>query len=279
MNNRGSQRIKALNLLKNLSEAEFREVVFNYHAPQHYLPSSSTPLVMQAIAILEYAERQGDPQLTRMLEVIAQITGHDATVKPTENNTTMPTVIASIEPQKILVLAANPKMDLRLDVEIRAIENGLQRSQFRERFEFVSRQAVRSEDLRRAFLDLQPAIVQFSGHGQGEAGIWLQSADGTPHAVQAAALAQMFALFSEHVECVLLNACDSIVQAEAIAEHIPHVIGMRGNIGDNAASIFATGFYDALGAGRDYAYAFKMGQAAVALEGLDEPLEAVLFEK
>ncbi len=192
-------RINALNLLKNLSEAAFREVVFTYQAPRHYLPSSTTSQVTQAIALLEYAERQGDPQLTRMLDVIAQVRGETA------NDTS--SAITSTQPQNILMLAANPKMDLRLDEEIRAIENGLQRAQFRERFAFVSRQAVRREDLIRALLDLQPVIVQFSGHGQGDAGIWIQGADGKPHALQAAALGQLFGLCSQHVQCVFLNAC------------------------------------------------------------------------
>jgi hypothetical protein len=38
--------------------------------------------------------------------------------------------------------------------------------------------------------------------------------------VDAEALAGLFDLFAEHVNCVLLNACYSEIQAKAIAQHI-----------------------------------------------------------
>ena len=57
--------------------------------------------------------------------------------------------------------------------------------------------------------------------------------------VSTEALAGLFALFASSVECVVLNACYSAVQAEAIAEHIPHVIGMSQAISDQAAMEFA----------------------------------------
>ena len=44
----------------------------------------------------------------------------------------------------------------------------------------------------------------------------------------------------------MLNGCYSQVQAEAIAQHIPSVIGMSQAIGDRAAIELAVGFYDAL---------------------------------
>ena len=44
----------------------------------------------------------------------------------------------------------------------------------------------------------------------------------------------------------VLNACYSFVQASALAQHIPYVIGMKQAIGDKAAIKFATGFYNLL---------------------------------
>ena len=44
------------------------------------------------------------------------------------------------------------------------------------------------------------------------------------------------------IECVVLNACYSEVQADAIALHVPYLIGMNQAIGDSAAREFAVGF-------------------------------------
>ncbi len=65
-------------------------------------------------------------------------------------------------------------------------------------------------------------------------------------------------LFAEHVECVVLNACFSEIQANAIAAHIGYVIGMSEGITDEAAIQFATAFYDALGADKTVEFAFEL---------------------
>ena len=174
--------------------------------------------------------------------------------------------------KKILILTANPKNTdkLRLDEEVREIQEGLQRSRSREQFEIISKWAVRPDDLRRALLDHEPQIVHFSGHGVGTEGLVLENNAGQMKLVSAQSLARLFKLFQERVECVLLNACYSELQAEALHQHIDHVIGMSQSIGDRAAIEFAVGFYDALGANRGYADAFEFGLSAIDLEGIPE---------
>ena len=54
----------------------------------------------------------------------------------------------------------------------------------------------------------------------------LEDEMGRAKLVDGEALAGLFELFAEQVECVVLNGCYSQVQAEAIAQHIPSVIGM-----------------------------------------------------
>jgi hypothetical protein len=97
--------------------------------------------------------------------------------------------------------------------------------------------------------------------------------------VSSASLAQLFGLFKDRLECVLLNACYSEVQAEAIHQQIDCVIGMNQAIGDRAAIKFAVGFYDALGVGRDYADAFEFGRNAINLEGIPEVATPVLRQR
>ncbi len=96
--------------------------------------------------------------------------------------------------------------------------------------------------------------------------------------VQADALSGMFKLFARKgVECVLLNACYSEVQAEAISQHIEYVIGMNSTIGDKAAINFAVAFYDALAAGEEVEFAYDLGCSQ--LIGLKEYQTPVLKRK
>lgn len=181
--------------------------------------------------------------------------------------------------KKILILSANPKDTARLglDVEVREIEEALELAINRDAFEVIKKSAVRVTDLRRALLKYRPHIVHFSGHGAGEQGLVLENDVGQMHLVSTEALAGLFkALEPDEVECVLLNACYSEVQASAIHQSVDCVIGMNQPIGDKAAIQFSEGFYDALGAGSAYDKAFEIGCSAIALEGSSECSKPVL---
>jgi DNA-binding NarL/FixJ family response regulator len=181
----------------------------------------------------------------------------------------------------ILILASSPVNEarLRLDKEVHEIDEGLRRSQKRHQFKLEQRWAVRADDLRRALLDIEPQIVHFCGHGTGEDGLLIQDEDGNSKLVSTGALKILFELCAHHVECVLLNACYSEVQADAIVEHINHVIGMSKAIGDQAAIKFSTGFYDAIGAGKSVETAYKFGCNAIQLENIPEHLTPKIKNK
>ncbi|MFB2891319.1 CHAT domain-containing protein [Aerosakkonemataceae cyanobacterium BLCC-F50] len=171
----------------------------------------------------------------------------------------------------ILILAANPTntAPLRLEEEIREIDEGLRRGNKREQYKLEQKWAVRSRDFYRAILDYQPNIVHFCGHGAGEDGIVLEDDTGKMVLVQTNALASMFKVFAKKsVECVILNACYSEVQAEAISKYIKYVVGMNKAVGDKAAVAFAVGFYDAIAAGFTVEDAYDLGcsQMMVSLE-------------
>jgi hypothetical protein len=169
--------------------------------------------------------------------------------------------------KKILILAANPNETtrLRLDKEVRDIQEGLNRAQRRDDFKLIPKLAVRPRDIQRALLDEAPQIVHFSGHGDGEEGLVFEDDTGNIKLVSGEALANLFGLFSSEINCVLLNGCYSKVQAESINEYIDYVIGMSQAISDNAAIEFSVSFYDALGAGRPYEFAYKLACAAIQL--------------
>jgi len=188
-------------------------------------------------------------------------------------NMTPPAQPQSSSPKTILVLTSSPTNEgrLRLDKEVREIEEGLRRSQYRDRFVLQQRWAVRPDDLRRALLDFKPQIVHFSGHGEGVDGLLVENDAGLAQHLPTEALANLFKRSVDRgLECVVLNACYSEVQANAIAKHIDFVVGMNSEIGDDAAIKFAVGFYDELGAGYSYEDAYNGGCDAIALQGIPE---------
>jgi hypothetical protein len=183
--------------------------------------------------------------------------------------------------KKILILAANPleTARLRLDKEVEEIRTTLQLSPNRDRFVIESRGAVRPQDLQQHLYNLKPQILHFSGHGGGDWGLAFEDENGGLKAVSTDALADLFKLFSTQIQCVVLNACYAVVQAEAICLHIPYVIGMNQKIGDEAARKFAEGFYRAIWDDRSVEEAFASGVNAIALDGIPEDLTPELLKR
>lgn len=74
---------------------------------------------------------------------------------------------------RILVVAANPlgSSPLKLDHEVKTIQEALTRSRKRDNFVVEYRLAATPSELRRALLDVEPHILHFSGHGAGEQGL------------------------------------------------------------------------------------------------------------
>jgi AAA-like domain/CHAT domain len=176
--------------------------------------------------------------------------------------------------RNILLLSANPKgtSQLRLAEEMRDIREGLRLSENRDLFTINAAEALRHRDMRRAILTYKPHIIHFSGHGSAEEGLLFEDETGAVKFVDAEALAGLFALFANQVECVVLNACYSKYQATEIARHINYVVGMSQEIKDKAAIEFAVGFYDGLGAGKGYDFAYKLGCNAILMAGIKQNL-------
>lgn len=188
----------------------------------------------------------------------------------------------NVRSRTILLCAANPSdssAPLKLMAEIRKVEQGLERSKFRDHLNLVDKLAVTPQDFQRAVQDLLPAIIHFSGHGMGSEGLVFENEFNRSKIVSTPALAALFALFKENIECVFLNACYAEEQAKAIVEHIPYVIGMNNAVPDDAAIAFSVGFYDALGAGMDYEKAFESGKVAIMMAGIEGELIPVLMKK
>jgi hypothetical protein len=150
----------------------------------------------------------------------------------------------------ILFLAANPRRTdrLRLDEEVRTIDERLRQAQYRDRFNLEQQWALRTGDILDAMLRYRPDIVHFSGHGSADGALIFEDAVGAAKPVSAAALGVLFHAL-EGVRCVVLNACWSDTHATQVAEEVDCVIGMSRSVSDDAAIGFAAGFYRSLGEG------------------------------
>jgi serine/threonine protein kinase len=176
--------------------------------------------------------------------------------------------------KKILILSANPRdtSQLRLEEEVRKIKLAKERSLLRDKFEIITWSAAHISDLDQNLLNYNPQIIHFSGHGTGDSGITLENELEQGQSISTEALTDLFESFKSTTECVVLNACDSEIQAKAISKHIDYVISMKSSITDDAAIIFSTGFYEAIFAGRNYQDAFDFGCKKIARNSIPQHL-------
>ncbi|MBE9066626.1 CHAT domain-containing protein [Leptolyngbya cf. ectocarpi LEGE 11479] len=177
----------------------------------------------------------------------------------------------------ILFFLANPKDTdrLRIDEEIRSIKEKL--SPFIPSIlKVVTQEATRGKDLTNALIRNRPKIVHFSAHGAPDEGLALEDDFGYMQVVSAETIAKLFYLFEGQVECVVLNACYTAIQAEVINQYVPYVIGMSRAIADQTAITFSTSFYSYLGEGFDIRKAFDLALNRLELEEMDDATVPVI---
>ncbi len=183
----------------------------------------------------------------------------------------------------ILYLAASPTdmPPLRSDKEMREIREELQLGKYRERFRLESHLAVRLRDIGQALVDYDPRIVHFSGHGERDGSLYIEDELGCRIPVPPDGLAALFKLHAATVDCVIVNACHTMLLAKAMTRYIDHVIAMRCEIGDVAAITFSIGFYQGLAGGASVAEAFERGCAFLQAQpmGKSEHDTPVLLKK
>ncbi|HEX8271788.1 MAG TPA: CHAT domain-containing protein [Longimicrobiaceae bacterium] len=159
---------------------------------------------------------------------------------------------------------------LLLDDEVREIKLKVRTARYRDDLDFDEHWATRTDDLLLALNETAPQVVHFSGHG-GTGGLVLVGADASrPHSVDAGALVRLFRVFRGDIRVVVLNACFSLPQAEAIADVVGCAIGTRTEISDRAAIVFSSSFYRAIAFGHSVGAAFEQARLALDLDLLKD---------
>jgi hypothetical protein len=141
---------------------------------------------------------------------------------------------------------------LALDREARAIRGELERSRYRDCFGIETRWAIEPLDLLRELRKLKPTVVHFSGSAR---------------IASTAAVAEAFGAAGASVELIVLSACYTEAQAEALLAHVDCVVGTSDSIRAAAARSFAIGFYGGLAEREPIARAYNQGRAAISLQG------------
>lgn len=187
------------------------------------------------------------------------------------------------EQQTILILSANPKgtQVLNLAKELSEIQDAKERAEQSRYFQLEYKPAASFIDMQRSLQKFRPEIFHFCGHGSGQAGLLLEGEVSQRERISTQGLANLFRFFRKKypgcLECVLLNACYTTVQAEEVAKYIPIVIGMPQAIDDRAAREFVISFYDQLFSGSTIEEAFELGRITMEAYGVpDDELPQVV---
>ena len=173
----------------------------------------------------------------------------------------------SVGPRKVLFLGANSarkNLFINIEREVRKIKDGLRSGIKKGMFELIQEWDVSEDTFLEVVAEQKPMLIHFSGHGTRK-GILVSDGHGGLKTVSGDALSSLMHLLRSDLECVVLNACFSETQANIIRSDIPFVIGVQDDISDDLATAFSTGFYKAIGAGREIPFAFQLGVAAMRL--------------
>lgn len=179
----------------------------------------------------------------------------------------------------LLFMAANAVKSVPLDIdnEAREIQESISKSARRDCLNFVTRWAVQPLDILQAINETDPQIIHLSGHGLENDQIVLQGDDGKPKPVSLSAIVQVIMTVAATARLVFFNMCCTEDEAQAVVKYVDAAIGMRTEIGDKAARIFAAQFYSTLCFGKSLKVAFEQAKAALMLEGIKEEDTPMLF--
>jgi hypothetical protein len=182
---------------------------------------------------------------------------------------------------RILFLSANPRNTgpIRVDEEAREVFKRLEEGSRRDSFELILHPALRPGDLQLLLMKYRPHIVHFSGHGSLTKRIFMEGAGGKGKQIETEGLVEVFRLYKEHVRLVVLNACNTKGQAQALSTAVDYSVGAGKGIGDRAAVKFAGAFYRALSFAMSVERAFESAQAELIIQKIRRSKGLELFRR
>jgi len=167
----------------------------------------------------------------------------------------------------VLILTAEPSGEtrLRIDRELREIQEQVRSSELRDSIVFEYRHAARLGDLIQHLNETEPDVIHFSGHGSSN-GLALHAEDDTTKELSNQQLEQVLGVAPKPLKLVVFNSCNSAEQARVAVRHAAAAIGTQASIGDEVARVFAGQLYNSLGFGRSLGLALRQALLYVEMQ-------------
>lgn len=179
----------------------------------------------------------------------------------------------------VLYMTANPGNDLRVEAEVRRVQEVIRGSEFRDNIDVQYRPAADISTLLDGLNDHRPQIVHFSGHSSVHGLAMDKGKIGKPsdQSVSFELLAKALAATDHQPRLVVLNSCSSSGARKALLKLGLIVVSMKTSISDIAAVAFAPRFYAALAGGQSIRSAYRQGAVAVKHASIKEADTPELF--
>ncbi|MCX4242511.1 CHAT domain-containing protein [Paraliomyxa miuraensis] len=164
---------------------------------------------------------------------------------------------------RMLLSAPEDLSPMDLEQEQMLAVEVLDRPLSRDSFDLAVEHAATFNQFFEMLMYERPQIVHFSGHGNENLLAFTKEDGSKADLVPAEAMRRALGSAKDPVNpprLVVLNACLTEKQAEAMTEHVEFAIGMRPKIKDARAIAFTRRFYDALASGRSLQNAFDQAR-------------------
>ncbi len=171
-----------------------------------------------------------------------------------------------------LTASPDPASPLRVDAEVRRVQEAVRGSKFNANVTVQYRPAADLDSLIDGLNDHHPQIVHFSGHGN-EDEVMTDTGKVGRSPVKILSfnlLAKALAATDSPPQVIVLNSCKSSPAKKALLPSAKIIVTMKSSISDIAASVFAPRFYAALAAGQSVMTAFNQGKVAVEAASISE---------
>lgn len=162
---------------------------------------------------------------------------------------------------RALFVSANPtdSPSLSLKGEFRAVEDRLRTDGLSAGVELRHVPLGTFDILEREIRSFSPNLLHFACHGTPSA-LLLEGDRRQRMDMQPEVLGSLIKLLGHEIRCLVLNACYSAMQADALLAHVPCLIGMQTTVSDSTAIGFSRSLYAALAAGDSISRAFELAQ-------------------
>jgi len=188
-------------------------------------------------------------------------------------------------PMHVLAIVANPSDQTPLDPDAweSIMQQALAAPLKRKEMTLQTVKRATRREIRNAFLQQKPDIVQFIGHGiyqDGKGHLALVKEDGTTWLLDDARFANLFIGYDDHLGLISLATCESAksddpqgflgIAPQLVQRGIPAVVAMQYVVYVKTAKIFLEDFYTSVATGKPVDWAMQQARKAISLElGLD----------